>query len=391
MAYLLCFINIINIIDGLDGLACGVVMISAATIGIISLHKGAFEAALLTTAILGSCLAFLRYNVHPARIFMGDSGALFLGFLLGLASLDGVVRTPALISVLVPIVAAGIPVLDAAMAIIRRFRAKQSIMERDAGHIHHRLVDSGMSHRTTVLVILLLSAFLALCALLFATYTDFVIRIVIVVALVIFIPILVWRLRLVQPALQHVYHPRPKKELPQGTNRISASIVTYNSESKIVPLLRSMQRLLDTTRLDVFVIDNASADNTVAEVKNNAPWATVITNEYNRGFGAGHNQVLSVLQSKYHVVINPDIELIEDSISELASFMDKNPEVVMVVPKVLNPDGSEQKLPKLQPEPRYLLARRLEGKSEREIEKAFHTKVKMKVFTWQGEKDTVHR
>ena len=364
--YLIIFANIINIIDGLDGLACGVVIISATAIFIISVQKGALDAAILTIAIVGACLAFLRYNIHPARVFMGDCGALTLGFLLGLASLFGVVRTPALISLLVPIMVAGIPLIDSLMALIRRWRAKKGLGTKDTGHIHHRLVERGLSQGTTVLIILLLTAFLAVCALLFAEYEDFSVRIFIVVILIILVPLLVWSLGLMRPALQHVYYPRPHAEdLPKGTNQVSASIVTFESEDEIVPLLRSMERTLQVPKLDLFIIDNASTDGTAKAAEKAAPWATVIVNEYNRGFGAGHNQVIPALKSKYHVVINPDIEFVEDSILELSRFLDDNPGVVMVSPMVLNPDGTEQKLPKLQPEPQYLIARRLEGKSKR--------------------------
>ena len=363
--YLLVFANIINIIDGLDGLACGVVIISATAIFVISVQKGAYDAALLSAAVAGACLGFLRFNVNPARIFMGDCGALLLGFLLGAASLFGVVRTPALISLLVPMIIAGIPVLDSLMAIVRRLRSKQHLGTSDTGHIHHRLVDLGLSQRTAVLIILLLSAFLAACALLFAVYENFTVRIIILAVLVVLVPILIWTLGLMRPALQHVYYARPRREVPQGSQRISASVVTFDSEEEVVPLLKSMKRVLDITTMDVFVIDNASSDDTVNAVKATAPWATLIENEYNCGFGAGHNQILPALQSEYHAVVNPDILFSEDTISALASFLDENPSVVMVSPRVLNMDGTEQKLPKLQPEPRYLIARRFEGSSKK--------------------------
>ena len=367
--YLLVFANIINIIDGLDGLASGVVIVSAAALLIISFLKGSYETAILAAAVMGACLAFLRFNVRPARVFMGDCGALSLGFLLGAASLFGVVRTPALITLLVPVVVAGIPVLDSIAALIRRIRGKQGLGSMDTGHIHHRLVERGLSQRTTVMLIVLLTAFLAACALLFALYPNFAVRIAIVVVLILFIPILTWNLGLLRPTLQHVYYPRPAKTA-RGARRVSASIVTFESEKVIVPLLRSMQQELDLSSIDVIIVDNASSDNTVRLVEATAPWATLIVNDYNRGFGAGHNQIIGSLASEYHAVVNPDIEFIEDTISQLAQFLDDNPEVVMVSPRILNPDGTEQKLPKLQPEPRYLLARRFEGKSKRADELA---------------------
>lgn len=143
--YLVCFANIINLIDGLDGLASGISAISAATIFAFSLFAGRLDAAILCTLIVGACLGFLKFNHHPASIFMGDSGSLLLGLALGIVSLLAVARSTLIISLLVPILAAGVPITDTAVAIIRRVRAHQRIDAPDKGHIHHRLLDAGFS------------------------------------------------------------------------------------------------------------------------------------------------------------------------------------------------------------------------------------------------------
>ena len=164
--YLVSFANIINLIDGLDGLASGISAISALAIMILSLIVGQTASAFLCAALIGACLGFLRHNYHPASIFMGDCGALMLGFILGVVSLLAVAKSTIIIALFVPIVAAGIPVIDTAAAIIRRIRGHRPIDEADKGHLHHRLLEAGYSQRTTVLIMWAWTAALAVFGLL---------------------------------------------------------------------------------------------------------------------------------------------------------------------------------------------------------------------------------
>lgn len=150
--YLVAFANIINLIDGLDGLAAGITAIAAATIFVFAINQDKADAAILCLGIMGACIGFLFFNFNPAKIFMGDSGSLTLGFLLGIASLLAATRTAVIISMLVPLMAAGIPILDTAAAIIRRKRDHTPIDQADTGHIHHRLLKSGLSPKKTVLL-----------------------------------------------------------------------------------------------------------------------------------------------------------------------------------------------------------------------------------------------
>ncbi|MDR0501152.1 MAG: glycosyltransferase [Coriobacteriales bacterium] len=365
LLYLVAFANVINIIDGLDGLASSIAIIAALALFIISVQKGGGDAAIVAIAIAGSCLGFLYYNRAPARIFMGDSGSLTLGMALGMVSLFGVVRTPALISLLAPLVIAGLPLLDMFSGVVRRMAARRSPYSVKAGRVHQRLMHRGLSPNTTVLVLCLISILLATSALIFSSTDNMAIRVLIVCLLLIAVPILIWRLRLMEPVLRHFYHQRIHENKPEVPQRISASIVTYNNLKEIRTLLFSMQKYVPINKINVFIIDNASTDDTIKFVEKNYPWAKLIRNQRNIGFGAGHNQVIDLLESKYHVVINPDIEFSEDAVSTLCAFLDSNPEVAMVTPRILNRDGSEQKLPKMQPTPRYLLARRTEEVSER--------------------------
>ena len=148
--------NAVNLLDGLDGLAAGVVAIAAVPTAVAALGRGFVEAAALLAVLGAGCLAFLRYNFHPARIFMGDSGALLLGFTFGAAAVAGTAKGPAAMTLLVPVLSLGVPLLDTAWAVVRRLRAGRSVAEADAGHLHHRLLNGG--RRQVWQVVLLLYA-----------------------------------------------------------------------------------------------------------------------------------------------------------------------------------------------------------------------------------------
>jgi len=152
VVYLVAYVNIINLIDGLDGLASGISAIASFTMFVLSVLAGRLDAAALSIAVTGSALGFLRYNFHPASIFMGDSGSLTLGFALGCSSLLSVTRFAGLTTIIVPLVIAAVPILDTLSAIVRRTRAHVSIGQADRGHIHHRLMDEGFDQRQAVLV-----------------------------------------------------------------------------------------------------------------------------------------------------------------------------------------------------------------------------------------------
>jgi len=161
LLYITGFTNVINLIDGLDGLAAGVTAISAGTFLVLAAQSNHLQAAALSATLVGACLGFLRFNSHPASIFMGDSGALFLGFTLAVISLVGVMKTVAAIALAVPLIIIGVPIFDTASAIVRRLRHKRPIQEADSGHIHHRLLGRGFDQRQTVLIIYVWSIALA--------------------------------------------------------------------------------------------------------------------------------------------------------------------------------------------------------------------------------------
>ena len=146
------FCNDNKLKDVLDGLAAGITAISSAAMVVFAILTVRPEAAFFGLALVGVCAGFLRYNFHPASIFMGDSGSILLGMSLGVVSLFATTKSTLFVSLLMPIIVAGVPVIDTAAAIIRRKRQHQSVMQADRGHIHHRLLSEGYSRRSTVLI-----------------------------------------------------------------------------------------------------------------------------------------------------------------------------------------------------------------------------------------------
>lgn len=156
--------NTVNLIDGLDGLAAGVSTIASVTILLVALQQNFWTVAILTAALAGSALGFLQYNFNPAKIFMGDTGSMFLGYMLAAISILGAVKSAATIALIVPIVALGLPILDTAFAIIRRYMSGRPIFKPDKGHLHHRLLEMGLTQKQAVLLMYVISGCLGLSA-----------------------------------------------------------------------------------------------------------------------------------------------------------------------------------------------------------------------------------
>lgn len=163
--------NAINLIDGLDGLSAGVSAIGIITIAVMAFLAGKVLIFTLSLILLGSIIGFLFYNFHPAKIFMGDTGSLFLGYSISILSLLGLYKSVTLFSFFVPIIILGVPIFDTTFAIIRRIVNKKPISAPDKSHLHHRLLALGLSHRNTVLAIYGFAILFSACAIIVSSTT----------------------------------------------------------------------------------------------------------------------------------------------------------------------------------------------------------------------------
>ncbi len=168
MLWIVAITNTINLIDGLDGLAAGVVFIACLSIAYVCTIHGRSETKYMIVAMAGACLGFLIYNFNPAKIFMGDSGALLLGLLLASVSMVGDTPTKSvtLFSTILPMIILALPIFDTVFAMIRRILSHRSFMEADKGHLHHRIIAMGFGQRRTVLVIYCICAILGIAGVL---------------------------------------------------------------------------------------------------------------------------------------------------------------------------------------------------------------------------------
>ena len=163
--WVLAITNAFNLIDGLDGLAAGSALFSTMVAFVVALLNGPPLVEVMAIALAGSILGFLRYNFNPATIFLGDSGSLFIGFLLSAFALEGAQKAPTIVAVAIPIVSFGLPILETVLSVIRRLISGRPVFTADAEHIHHKLLQHGMTHRQVVILLYGVSAVFAMLSL----------------------------------------------------------------------------------------------------------------------------------------------------------------------------------------------------------------------------------
>jgi UDP-GlcNAc:undecaprenyl-phosphate GlcNAc-1-phosphate transferase len=163
--WIVALMNMVNFLDGLDGLAAGVCGIGGATFAVIALSLGKPAAAIVSAIVAGACLGFLRHNFYPARIFMGDSGALLLGFMLATTAVQGLLKTAALAALVFPLVVLAVPIVDTTFVVARRLKYREKVYAADQAHIHHRFLRRGFSQRRATLTIWVWCGTLAAAAL----------------------------------------------------------------------------------------------------------------------------------------------------------------------------------------------------------------------------------
>ncbi|MDO4572960.1 MAG: MraY family glycosyltransferase [Clostridia bacterium] len=200
--------NSVNLIDGLDGLACGVSAIASLSMLVVSMLVSEANAnvAVILAALTGACAGFIPYNLNPAKIFMGDAGALTLGYVLATVSIIGMFKFYAIVTFIVPVLALAVPLSDTVFAFVRRVLHGQSPFHADRGHFHHRLLDMGLSQKQAVAVLYAVSAILGLAAVIL-TSTGLVRSVVAVIAFV--IAVCVWLFVFRHNNNLHTQHEKP--------------------------------------------------------------------------------------------------------------------------------------------------------------------------------------
>jgi len=190
--------NAVNLIDGVDGLAAGVCSICSLCLMVLCILSGSPMAVIFTSALAGSCMGFLPRNFSPAEVFMGDTGALFLGYVLSVSSIIGVYKAYTVLSIVIAVLVLALPILDTLFAMLRRFIKGKPIMQADRGHLHHRLIDAGYSQRRAVVVLYGLSAIAGVIAIVIAIQDLWVTLIVLGFLLVMLLMLYVYRNRMNQ-------------------------------------------------------------------------------------------------------------------------------------------------------------------------------------------------
>jgi UDP-GlcNAc:undecaprenyl-phosphate GlcNAc-1-phosphate transferase len=165
MLWIVAIMNMVNFLDGMDGLAAGICAIAGSTFAIIALSLGKPQAAILSAIVAGACFGFLRHNFYPARIFMGDSGAMLLGFILATLSVQGLLKTAATVALFFPLVVLAIPIVDTSFVLAKRIKYRRPLYEADRTHLHHRFANIGFSQRRAALYMYAWCALLAGAAL----------------------------------------------------------------------------------------------------------------------------------------------------------------------------------------------------------------------------------
>src|SRR2546430_3601026 len=153
IVWIVAIMNMVNFLDGLDGLAAGVAAIAGLTFAVIALSLAKPDAAILSAIVFGACVGFLRHNFYPARIFMGDSGALLLGFILATVSVQGLLKTAATVALFFPLLVLAVPIVDTTFVVARRLKNREKVFEADQAHLHHRFLRRGFSEPRAALTI----------------------------------------------------------------------------------------------------------------------------------------------------------------------------------------------------------------------------------------------
>ena len=226
--------NAINLIDGLDGLSCGVSAICSLSLLLVTIILTDNPSSILMTGILaGSCIGFLPFNTNPAKIFIGDTGALFLGYVLAVLSIDGLFKFHTAMSFLIPLSIFGLPLFDTGFAFLRRILHGKSPFSPDRGHIHHRLIDMGFNQKQSVAILYAICGILGISAVMLTGEKWLQAGIIIICGVVIFL-------------VDYVIVKNPRTRAKAGLDLpeiISSEVKIYEAETREIPVIKSTTQM----------------------------------------------------------------------------------------------------------------------------------------------------
>jgi UDP-GlcNAc:undecaprenyl-phosphate GlcNAc-1-phosphate transferase len=259
--WVLLITNAFNLIDGLDGLAAGSALFSTVAVFVVSLLAPNPMVTFLTIALAGAILGFLRFNFYPASIFLGDSGSMFIGFMLSALALAGSQKAPTMIAVAIPVISFGLPILDVVLAVVRRFLSGKPLFSGDREHIHHKLLKRGLSQRDAVLVLYAVTAGFALLSLVLLHGSAMLALVLAVIGIGVWLG--VQQLGYAEFSELHdlIQRTRDRKQFVANNLEIRHAAESLSSCTDLHMICRVLKKTLQTVGFDGFQFKHSSMDN----------------------------------------------------------------------------------------------------------------------------------
>jgi len=248
--WVLLITNAFNLIDGLDGLAAGSALFPTVVMFILALLTPNLTVSVFAIALLGSILGFLRFNFHPASIFLGDSGSLFIGFMLSVLGIMGSQKAPMIIAVTIPLVALGLPILDVALAVTRRFLSGKPLFMGDRDHIHHKLLKRGLSQREVVLLLYAVTAGFGFASLLILHRANATALILVVIGIAVLLGVRQLRYREFDEMFSIVHRATRRRRFVANHIAVRRSIDSLNSCNDFGSICQVLQEVLQPIGFD---------------------------------------------------------------------------------------------------------------------------------------------
>jgi UDP-GlcNAc:undecaprenyl-phosphate GlcNAc-1-phosphate transferase len=258
VVWVLLITNAFNLIDGLDGLAAGSALFSTVVVLAVSLLIPNPMVTCLTIALAGAILGFLRFNFYPASIFLGDSGSLFIGFMLSALALAGSQKAPTMVAVAIPVVSFGLPILDVTLAVVRRFLGGKPLFSGDSDHIHHKLLKRGLSQREAVLILYVATAGFALLSLFLIHNAGLIALVLTVIGIGVWIGVQHLHYAEFAELQDLVRRTKKRKQLIAHNLEIRRASESLNSCADFASICKALKNALQPVGFDAFQLKSST-------------------------------------------------------------------------------------------------------------------------------------